>query len=57
MIESDLFSQNNKLFLKTDKSNLDPVPKDLIDGDDYFILTSDISNITDQQREKECLIS
>ena len=51
-IESDLFSQNNKLFLKTDKSTLDPIPRDIIEGDDYFILTSDLENITDQQREK-----
>tara|TARA_R100000655_G_scaffold59946_1_gene98382 strand:+ start:2734 stop:10560 length:7827 start_codon:yes stop_codon:yes gene_type:complete len=52
MIESDLLVQNNKLFSKTSKSNLDPIPRDLIEGDDYFMLTSDLNNITDQQQEK-----
>ena len=48
--KEDLFKANNKLFIKTSKDNLDQIPQDVIDSNDYHILTSDRGGLTEQEK-------
>ena len=50
MLESDLFPANNKLFLNTKKESLDEIPQQVIDNNDYHILTSEKEGLTQEQR-------
>ena len=50
MLESDLFPANNKLFLQTKKEGLDDIPKEVIDGNDYHVLTSEKEGLTQEER-------
>ena len=50
MLESDLFPANNKLFLNTKKETLDEIPQEVIDNNDYHILTSEKEGLTQGQR-------
>ena len=50
MLESDLFPANNKLFLQTKKEGLDDIPKEVIDGNDYHVLTSEKEGLNQEER-------
>jgi len=50
MIESELFPANNKLFTNTKKETLDEIPQEVIDNNDYHILTSEKEGLTEQER-------
>jgi hypothetical protein len=50
MLESDLFPANNKIFLKAKKEALDEIPQEVIDNNDYHVLTSDKEGLTQEQR-------
>jgi len=51
MLESDLFPANNKLFLQTKKEGLDDIPKEVIDNNDYHVLTSEKEGLTQEERD------
>lgn len=48
--KEDLFKANNKLFIKTPKDNLDQIPQDVIDSNNYHILTSEREGVTDGEK-------
>ena len=48
--KEDLFKANNKLFINTSKDNLDQIPQDVINSNDYHILTSDRGGVTEQEK-------
>lgn len=50
MLESDLSYANNKLFINTKKQNLDEIPQEVIDNNDYHVLTSEKEGLTEQER-------
>jgi len=50
MLESELFPANNKLFIQTKKEALDDIPKEVIDNNDYHVLTSEKEGLTGQER-------
>ena len=50
VLDSDLFPVNNEIFLKAKKETLDEIPKEVIDNNDYHVLTSDKEGLTQEQR-------
>ena len=49
--DSGLFPINNKLFLQTKKEGLDDIPKEVIDNNDYHVLTSEKEGLTQEERD------
>ena len=50
-VNDNLYLDNNKLFIRTKKDNLDNIPQDVLDKNNYHIVSSDRSGITEQERE------